>query len=136
MPEPPWITWRDSLYSLRSLSGVPAALANATTLLAAMSRWGQHLVARTSMHDLLFTLPGDDYPFSSQVRVKWATGASTILQWQGDLLVEELIDALMMSDLGQQATDVHVQRRGPGMVDAKFDEDAFLITVRTEPPSR
>jgi hypothetical protein len=26
------------------------------------------------MHDLLFTLPGDDYPFSSSVGVSWGEG--------------------------------------------------------------
>jgi hypothetical protein len=58
---------------------VPAALANATTLVSARGRWGQHLICRTSMHDLLFTRPGDEYPFEASVRVH-AQGSSLIVE--------------------------------------------------------
>ena len=81
-------TWQDSLASLRERHSVPAALANATTLLAARQRWQHHVVARTSMHDLLFTLPGDDYPFSASVRVSWEAGTTRIRRRQGEEVVE------------------------------------------------
>ncbi len=41
------------------------------------------------MHDLLFTLPGGDYPFTSSVRVRWASEASVVLRWQDSRLAEE-----------------------------------------------
>jgi hypothetical protein len=82
-------TWQDTITFLRGLDGVPAALANATTLAVARSRWEAQVVARTSMHDLLLTLPGQNYPFAAQVRVQWRDGVSTIFRRQDELLVEE-----------------------------------------------
>jgi hypothetical protein len=98
MPDP---TWQSSLDVVRALSGVPAAQANVATLARARARWQFAVIARTSMHDLLFTLPGDGYPFAASVRVRWDNGDSTVLRWQGDQLVEETtagaddIDALL-----------------------------------------
>jgi hypothetical protein len=48
-----------------------------------------------------------------------------------DSLVEELIDDLMASSLGQDAINVMIRRAGPGRIDAIFDQHAYLITVRT-----
>lgn len=62
--------WTKSSEFLRS-SGVDAALHVARVLDEGAARWSQRVVSRTSMHDLLFTLPGDDYPFASEVRVSW-----------------------------------------------------------------
>lgn len=53
-----------------------------------------------------------------------------------DSLVEELIDDLMGSELSTRSTQVRIQRRGPGMVAASFDEHNYLLTVRTEPRQR
>jgi hypothetical protein len=53
---------------------VPAALANGRLLASSAGRWDGQVVARTSMHDLLFTLPGEEYPFENQVRVSWSEG--------------------------------------------------------------
>jgi len=128
MTESTWITWRDSLYFLRSLSAVPAALANATTLLAATPQWSQRLVARTSVHDLLFTLPGDDYPFRSQVRVQWAAGTSTILRWQDDALAEETnaeadnVDRVLDAVLERLATTALICRRCHRLVVISADQ--------------
>jgi hypothetical protein len=222
MPDP---TWQASLDFLRDLRGVPAAQANAIILAQARARWQHAVIARTSMHDLLFTLPGDDYPFTSSVRVQSADGGHVVLRWdndhlveenaadvdhidamldeflerltrpaltcrhcgrpvvvsaeqfevfermhyscfhylfehdpfdpdeectaggcpsasigpgqrreeQRDSLVEELIDDLVVSDLGTQSQDVRIERRGPGMIAATFDANTYLITVRTEP---
>ncbi|MCA4753700.1 hypothetical protein [Mycolicibacterium fortuitum] len=62
-------SWVESLDFLRNRLGVPAALSNATTLVAARARWGQHVHCRTSMHDLLFTVPEDEFPFTASVVV-------------------------------------------------------------------
>ena len=86
MPDP---TWQASLGFLRDLRGVPAAQANTIILTQARARWQHAVIARTSMHDLLFTLPGDDYPFTSSVRVQSANGRHVLLLWDNDLLVEE-----------------------------------------------
>jgi hypothetical protein len=61
--------WRESAESLELRTAVPAALANAELLREAEERWSGEVVARTSMHDLLFTRPGDVYPFPRFVRV-------------------------------------------------------------------
>ncbi len=82
-------SWRDSLLVLRELITVPAAQANATTLVGAHSRWQHHVVARASMHDLLFTMPGQVFPFPSMVKVTWAYGTSTVARWQDNQLVEQ-----------------------------------------------
>jgi len=65
----PEAEWDRRVASLRSRDRVPAALANADLLSDARPDWCDRLVARTSMHDLLFTRPGDEYPFSATVRV-------------------------------------------------------------------
>ena len=41
----------------------------------------------TSMHDLLFTVPGDDYPFAAQVRVSWSDDAYEFRLSRGSILV-------------------------------------------------
>lgn len=69
MQQSPYLSWVESLDFLRNCLRVPAALSNATTLLAARHRWGQHIHCRTSMHDLLFTVPGDEFPFTASVVV-------------------------------------------------------------------
>ena len=67
-------SWVDSLRFLGELNQVPAAAASARLLSAARPRWGGIVVARTSMVDLLFTRPGDEYPFEITVRVSWDDG--------------------------------------------------------------
>lgn len=53
---------------------MPAAQANASLLESARGAWGSSVLARTSMNDLLFTNPGDAYPFRAHLRVSWADG--------------------------------------------------------------
>jgi hypothetical protein len=67
--EPVEPEWDESVASLRGRSRVPAALANAELLAHAGARWRGQVVPRTSMHELLFTRPGDGYPFPRAVRV-------------------------------------------------------------------
>lgn len=69
MQQSPYFSWIDSLDFLRNCLTVPAALSNATTLTGARGRWGQHVHCRTSMHDLLFTVPGAEFPFTAHVVV-------------------------------------------------------------------
>lgn len=64
--------WQHVQRSLSGRSDVPAALANGRLLAALPAGWRGRVVARTSMHDLLFTRPADRYPFPSTVRVSWA----------------------------------------------------------------
>jgi hypothetical protein len=109
-------TWRDSLLFLRELITVPAAQANATTLVAAQSRWQHHVLARTSMHDLLFTLPGQVFPFPSTVKVTWAYGTSAVARWQDNQLVEQIetgaegVDAVVDAALARLVDPVLVCR--------------------------
>ena len=49
-----------------------AAIASARLLRRSAGRWESRVDARRSMHDIIFTPPGTDYPFRSQVRVSWA----------------------------------------------------------------
>ncbi len=220
-------TWQMSLDYLQSLHEVPVAVSNAAVLAQARGRWQHMVVARTSMHDLLFTLPGEDYPFRSSVRVRWTSGSSAVitrqdnqvldekpvdragldteldraLEWltspalvcrhcgrlvgisadqfevfermhyscfhymfehdpfdpdeectaggcpsasiapnqrpeePRDSLVEEMIDHLVGSELGERSADVRITRHGPGTVEATFDGDSYLITVRSKPHS-
>jgi hypothetical protein len=79
-------TWSESSEFLRS-TGVEAAQHTADLLDTAASRWSERLVSRTSMHDLLFTLPGDDYPFSSSLRVSWTADTFEFTLHRGDQLV-------------------------------------------------
>lgn len=82
-------SWEESLDFLRTAHAVPAAQANAILLVRARGRWSQTVIARTSMHDLLFTLPGDTHPSDSSVRVHWAHGQHLVQRWSYDHLVEE-----------------------------------------------
>lgn len=64
--------WQHVQRSLSERGVVPAALANGRLLAAMPAGWHGRVVARTSMHDLLFTRPADRYPFPSAVRVSWS----------------------------------------------------------------
>lgn len=75
--------WDESVGSLLSRSSVPAALAVGSLLADAQPRWGGRVVPRTSMHDLLFTVPGYPYPFEDSVRVTWADGVFTFSLVEG-----------------------------------------------------
>jgi hypothetical protein len=68
----PETRWKDSTEFLRSLSAVPEAQANVWLLDQARDRWASVVIARTSMHSLLFTMPNEPYPFNKTVMVRWA----------------------------------------------------------------
>jgi hypothetical protein len=69
--------WRSAQESLAGRAAVPAALANSRLLATMPEGWRDRVVARTSMHDLLFTRPDDRRPFSYTVRVSWADDVYT-----------------------------------------------------------
>jgi hypothetical protein len=71
-------SWNDSVTFLSSLTKIPAALATGRLLAQAQERWGERVIPRTSMHDLLFTLPGHEYPFAEVLRVVWVNGAYSL----------------------------------------------------------
>ena len=79
-------TWAKSIEFLRSVN-VDAAAHTADLLDSAESRWNDRVIPRTSMHDLLFTVPGDDYPFAAQVRVSWSDDAYEFRLSRGSILV-------------------------------------------------
>jgi hypothetical protein len=79
--------WGDVVNDLKGRTGVPAALVNAGLLESVRERWDGVVVARTSMHDLLFTLPGDPYPFAGAVRVSWLDGTFEFRLIRNSLLV-------------------------------------------------
>jgi hypothetical protein len=80
-------TWRDSLDFLRSLPAIPGAQANADLLAGAEAQWTGRVVPRTSMFDLLFTLPGDPHPFAADLRVTWESDVFELRFHRGGLLV-------------------------------------------------
>jgi hypothetical protein len=57
------------------LSEITHGEANARLLALAQPTWEGRVIPRTSMTDLLFTIPGDVYPFTETVRVSWSDGA-------------------------------------------------------------
>jgi len=69
--------WEESVSSLLGRSAVPAAQATGRLLDSARGRWEGRVVPRTSMHDLLFTVPGYPYPFEDSVRVAWSDDVFT-----------------------------------------------------------
>jgi hypothetical protein len=52
-----------------------------------------------------------------------------------DTIVDELVDALRGSQLVPESLEVRIDRNGPGTVLAKLDNHAYVITVRTKPPT-
>jgi hypothetical protein len=81
------VEWKERVNFLRELENVPAARANAELLQEAALQWAGRLVPRTSMHDLLFTRIGDDYPFDAEVRVHYADGVFEFTLLRRGLLV-------------------------------------------------
>jgi hypothetical protein len=103
MSEP---SWDDAVEFLTSLDRVPAALATGG-LLNRARRWQGRVVPRTSMHDLLFTTPGEEYPFARQLRVSWKDGSFEF--W---LLIHDAEAAreLVAQDHADEALDRYLAR--------------------------
>jgi hypothetical protein len=105
--------WADGVESLRRRTAVTAALVNADLLEGAESRWRGQVIPRTSMHDLLFTRPGDEYPFERSVRVAFnpddETFAFTLMSQAGPVTGDvtrpetapAVLDAFLMQLVGQ-----------------------------------
>lgn len=113
-------TWQSSLDFLRELRRVPAAQSNAVILAQARNRWQHAVIARTSMHDLLFTLPGDDYPFTSSVRVQAAADHHALVCWETGRLVEQAaadtdqVDSTLDAFLERLTSPLRRNRHGLG----------------------
>ncbi len=71
-------SWMGTQTWLLTGTGVPGAVANGRLLETLPPEWRTRVIARTSMHDLLFTHPADDFPFPRRVRVAWRDDAYTL----------------------------------------------------------
>lgn len=69
-------TWKETAELLRSHPS-PEAIRLAAMLSEAESEWGTRVVARQSHNNLLFTLPGDPYPFKATSEVWYEAGTFT-----------------------------------------------------------
>ncbi|MFN8017274.1 MAG: hypothetical protein U0P45_04030 [Acidimicrobiales bacterium] len=105
--------WADTVADLRGRQAVPAAQANAELLERAEATWSSRVEAHTSMHDLLFTRPGDGYPFQEQVRVAW---------------VDEVFTFTLQAERGKTVTADRARAANAGSV-----LDAFLVQLVGEP---
>ena len=82
------MAWDESIEKFRGLDRVPAAQANAGLLESARADWEMTpVVPRTSMHDLLFTNVGDEYPWGVSVRVSWSDGVFEFALVRGGLVI-------------------------------------------------
>ncbi len=61
--------WPEAITRLRARTGVAPALAAALVLTEARARWEERVVVATAGNDLLFSRPGDAYPFPLDVRI-------------------------------------------------------------------
>ena len=50
-----------------------------------------------------------------------------------DALVGQLLAELRSGELATESVDVHVEREGPGVISARFDDDRYRVTVRRVP---
>jgi len=65
----------------------PGALANADLLQQAERKWAGKVDSRTSHHDLLFTLPGETFPWSTVVLVSHHRGEFEFQLRRDELLI-------------------------------------------------
>lgn len=92
--------WAEPVAFLLSRDKVPAAQAMGRLLAQAEGAWHGRVVPRTSMHDLLFTIPGDPYPFSTEVRVSWSEGLVDLRL----ISARERVRVLVTADRCREAT--------------------------------
>jgi hypothetical protein len=100
--------WGASLEFLSSLHHLRGALANAALLASVRSDWEDQVVARTSMHDLLFTLPDEEFPWDASLRVSAVEGGFefTLHKPHGHLAAQEHCEAAM----GESVLRSHLER--------------------------
>lgn len=79
--------WAEIAEDIGSRSGVPAAHAVGALLAGAGERWESTVDAHSSMHDLVFTRPGDVYPWPEVVRVSWREGVFDFRLERNSILV-------------------------------------------------
>jgi hypothetical protein len=104
-------TWEALAARFEGYDHVPAAQANARLIRRAAPEWEGRALARGSMHDVLFTLPGDAYPFTATVRLHWEDDVfEFVLARKGlvvtaDRCLEPNTDAVLASFLMQLVGD-------------------------------
>jgi hypothetical protein len=103
-------SWDDLAAGLGERVAVPAAQASARLLRKAKARWLHRIVPRSSMHDLMFTRPGDEYPFEEWLRVSWREGVYDLVLTKhpgvlitADKCTEANVDAVLTAFLCQLA---------------------------------
>lgn len=100
-------TWQETGDFLRNFDH-PTARANAGLLRTAATHWHSTVVARTSMIDLLFTIPGDGWPFPDYLTVSVERGvfvfrlyAKQVALVSGDFARDETAPLVLDSYLEQ-----------------------------------
>ena len=76
-------SWTRAESLLRRLEQVPEALKSLAVLLSAHQKWHNAVEVRTSMHDLIFHMPGEPHPFERAVTVRWTFGGTLQLEKRG-----------------------------------------------------
>jgi len=105
-------TWEVLAARFEGYDRVPAAQANARLIRRAAPIWEGRAVARGLMHDVLFTVPGDRYPFTDTVRLRWVEDVyELVLAHEGlvvtaDRCFEPNADAVLASFLVQLVGEV------------------------------
>ncbi|HEX4016454.1 MAG TPA: hypothetical protein VHX15_06910 [Frankiaceae bacterium] len=66
--------WASNLRLLKAETESPLAQASYRLLRASSSAWKSSVVSHTSLWNLLFSNPGDSYPWQAHVRVNWSDG--------------------------------------------------------------
>lgn len=120
MSDPSVETWASIAKSLRRSIGSAAAQANADLLDAAAERWESVLLAHTSMHDIVFTRPEDEWPWPEEVRVTWRDGVFEFQLRRAVGLVtadrcreanaRAVLDAFLLQLQGDIGTDIPTHR--------------------------
>ncbi len=124
--------WDERVAALLSRSNVPAARAAGALLGEAKERWEGRVVPRTSMHDLLFTVPGYLFPFEEFVRASWADHVFTVSLMEGPVV--RTADRCRLENAAA-VLDAHLAQLVSGEPGATpglpSDGDRVLAAVRT-----
>jgi hypothetical protein len=105
--------WQETVDFFRDLRHFDGAGPTAELLRRAEKRWADQVVPRTSMADLLFTLPSESFPWSTVVRVSWSPTAFEFQLSRDGLLItadratdahaSEVLDAFLLQLTARQA---------------------------------
>ncbi len=79
----PSTSWADAERFMVGREHIPDALKSLVVLLSAGRKWQNAVEVRTSMFDLIFTMPEGSYPFARSVTVRWEGGGTLQLEKKG-----------------------------------------------------